>query len=349
MLYRQDLKEIKPYTSNAIDPKDIRLDANESPFGLPSQILDQFLDWLQKKPGLNRYPDNEATVLRNQISKHYNCNEDNLIIGVGSDSLIDSALRCWLEEGDTVLFPEPSFSMYRLSTIINHGIPETFPFDKSFQYKLEVIRQRISEVKPKVLILCSPNNPTGSTLSIDMIENILESFHGLVIVDEAYGEFTVGTAADLIDRYHNVLVLRTFSKALGLAGIRLGYGIGNQSLIEILNKTRPPYNINALTLQLGSIALENYRLIEPHIKDIKKETKWLSNQLSKRPFIKIFPTEANFIFAISKKKDLGERLKKQGILIRSLSKEKGYYRISCGSREENNRLLHELDVIEKEG
>lgn len=346
-MVRQVVEEIKAYHVEEQIGIRIRLDANESPYNLPVQVADRFAKVVTSQMDFNRYPDNNATALRESIAKNFGVDTEQCIIGVGSDQLIDCALRMSLDEGDKVLIPEPSFSMYKLSTTLNHGGFVTFPLE-NFQYNVNSILKMIQEEAPEVVILCTPNNPTGTIITVEDICKVLEAFNGLVIVDEAYGEFITDSAVKLINQYKNLLVLRTFSKAYGAAGLRLGYGLGDKELIGQLDKVRPPYNVNALTQVLGKMIMDGQEYFVDRINNIKAETKRIYEAFKVYSWLQVVPTHANFLFVMTDQIDLYSEMKKEGILIRAINKEKNWYRISIGLKEENDQVLRVMKRVGEE-
>ena len=167
---------------------------------------------------------------------------EQVVVGVGSDQLIDCILRATLEVGDKVLCPDPSFSMYGLTVKNNDGVCILLPLEEDFSYPVEKWLETVEKEQPKVLFICNPNNPTGGCMAVADVKKILEVAKGLVIVDEAYMEFSDKSMVSAVKDYDNLLVLRTFSKAYGLAGARVGYGIGNKAIIDAICRIKPPYN-----------------------------------------------------------------------------------------------------------
>ncbi|WP_105618081.1 histidinol-phosphate transaminase [Vallitalea okinawensis] len=339
-IIRDDLVGFKGYHVDDIDA--IKLDANESPFPLPDEVHEKFLSWCRDHNAYNRYPDTDCNELKAELAKNYHLNVDQFIIGVGSDQIIDFTLRLCIKPGEKVMFPNPSFSMYKLSTKLNHGQPIEFALDDSFQYNANKIIEFMNKVNPKVLILCSPNNPTGTTFSEEDFITIMESVKCLVIMDEAYGEFMNFSAIRYTNKYKNLLVLRTFSKGFGLAGIRVGYGVAHEELINDIEKAKPPYNLSTLSEQLASILLRKKQFIDNNVAEIISERNQLYEKIKDIRGLKVIESKANFLFVITKDYDLHGYLKEHGLLIKTIDNIKGYYRITIGTKDENEVLLKKL-------
>ena len=344
---RKDLKDCQPYYSPT-DHYKVKLDANENPFPLPQNLKQEFIKWFQSENNLNRYPDTNSTELRKELGKHWNINKDNVICGVGSDQLIDCMMKAFLEPKDKVLIPNPSFSMYTLTTQMNHGIPVTVSLKNNYDYEVDDILTAYYKYKPKIIILCTPNNPTGNELSIQNIEQIISQVSCPVLVDEAYGEFTNISMIPFIKKYSHLFIIRTFSKAFGLAGIRLGYGVGSQEIINAISITKPPFNINILSEKMALFALKQIPTYDKQIRILQNEKKWLEEQL-KLIGCTVYPSKANFLLVQIKHKDLYKNLKERNILVRNFSTHPHLsycIRITVGTREENTFLIKAIkDII----
>lgn len=345
---RNDLKELKPYHVQ-IEPHELKLDANESPYDMTREIKDNLIEWIQKSENFKLYPDTDSIKLREILAKYWKVTKDNVICGVGSDQLIDCILKLVIEPEDKVLVPNPSFSMYKIITKLNHGIPVQFELDDNFDYILEDIIEKYKQNEPKAIMICNPNNPTGNIIAKSDIIRLLDIVKCPVIVDEAYGEFYGDSMIDEINNFDNLIVLRTFSKAYGLAGLRVGYGIANSNLIEYINITKPPYNLNTFT-QLAAIQImDNIEEYKELIENIKQEKDWLYKELSKINDIKCYKSEANFILIKSKIDNLSQLLCENGILVRGFSNNdnrlSNCIRVSVGKRKDNEKLIKTLESI----
>lgn len=332
---KKSLGTLVPYHAEHIT-KGIKLDANENAYGLPTSLKEKLM-----RLDVHRYPDTDSSELTDKIAQVYKVATENVVCGVGSDQLIDCLLRGALEEGDKVLCPDPSFSMYKLTTLMNGGKYEAVPLTEAFEYDVEAFISKAQEHEPKVTFLCNPNNPTGCILSLEAIERIIKVSKGIVVVDEAYAEFAdieAISAVKLVKKYSNLIVFKTFSKAYALAGARIGYGIGSKAVIELINMIKPPYNVNVFSQEAALLVLENRELFKVGIEKLKEQREMLYKALINLKF-KVYPSEANFLW-VDTALDLEEILRKESIYVRKMRyKEKVYYRISVGTEEENKALL----------
>jgi histidinol-phosphate aminotransferase len=337
---KKSLQELVPYHANHII-KGIKLDANENAYGLPSPLKEklQTLD-------IHRYPDTDSTALLEKLASIYEVATQNVVCGVGSDQLIDCLLRAVLEEGDKVLCPDPSFSMYKLTTKINGGTYVPLPLEEDFSYSTEAYIEAIKTHQPKVTFICNPNNPTGSYLSQQHIRTIADLGIGIVVIDEAYGEFAKESAASLVKEYDNLVVLKTFSKAYALAGARIGYGIGSPAVIDAICRVKPPYNVNVFSQEAALLVLEHQALFDESIQKLCQNRESLYEGL-KELGLGVYPSLANFLW-VESELALDALLEKEEIYIRKLAYNgKPYYRITVGTEEENKTLLEKLRALKE--
>lgn len=319
---RDDIKDLLAYEVNEQDVS-IKLDANEG---------------FWRSDGLHRYPIDRACALRAKLAGIIDKTPQELLLGNGSSELIELVLKAYLEAGETVVSFSPTFSMYRQFTIIHKGVYRDFPLREMQWLDVDEFLAFIEKVKPKIVILCNPNNPTGTLLPKADILRIVCSVDAMVVLDEAYIEFAHGPSGDDLTRdFQNLIVLRTFSKALGLAGIRLGYMLAREEVIRSIHKIRSPYNLNTLTQKAGLEALEGGWPTD-RIKLIKAERERVKQALEASG-IKPLPSQANFLF-FSAEKHMLDGLSKRGILLRQFSEDlAGYYRLTIGTPKENNAVL----------
>lgn len=339
---RKDLKGFKPYHTNAKQCK-YKLDANESPYNLPNNVLINFINYLMNEENLNIYPDSDSTALRTEIAKFYSVEIENIVCGVGSDQLIDYITKVFLEVGEKIAILKPTFSMYELSARLNHGDVHVINLDDEFKTDISRLIQEVNENNIKILFLCTPNNPTGNSFTIDGIKKIIKNTNCIIVVDEAYAEFSDDTMIPFIDKYENIIVLRTFSKAYGLAGVRVGYAIGNEKIIDAINIVKAPYNLSTLSEVLAVEALKNADEYKKRIKDIIVEKDKLYKALSQINWLKAHESDANFIL-IDSKKNVSSYLEENGILVRVISENKNpeikeRIRISVGIEHTNEKLI----------
>lgn len=334
---RPNIRSLVPYSSAKDEYSGadaLFLDANENPFGT-----------------YNRYPDPQQRKLKAILVKQTNISPKQVFIGNGSDEVIDLLLRIFCEPGmDKIATFSPTYGMYDVSANIhNVGIVKV-PLDANFDIVNTDISPILSDDKIKILFLCSPNNPTGNDLNSEKMMELIESFNGIVCVDEAYIEFSEqDSMAKWIEKHDNLVVARTMSKARGLAGARVGYAFTNEKIIELLNKVKPPYNISALNQNEAIRILENKDRFEQQRNTILNERSRLIEQLGTLSSVEqIYPTASNFILIKVKDADnLYAALLERNIIVRNRSKQiPNTLRISVGTPQENQQLLKAIKEIE---
>ncbi|AFH48163.1 Histidinol-phosphate aminotransferase [Ignavibacterium album JCM 16511] len=339
-LVRKNILNLKPYTSaRDIYQDGIFLDANENSFGsfIESDIVD-----------LNRYPDPHQKELRKALSELINISSDKFFFGVGSDEIIDLSIRIFCEPGKSnVIIPTPTYGMYQVACAINDVEVKSVKLDDSFDLDLEKTLNAIDS-NTKMIFLCSPNNPTGNLLSIERIKSLAKSFEGIIFLDEAYIDFAEEYSfINQISDFNNVIISRTFSKAWGLAGVRCGYCIADEVIVNLLFKVKAPYTINKLTSNAIRKAIQISERKNLFVKNIIEERKKLIIELSKLNFVKkIFPSAANFLLVeMSNAKFVFDYLNDKKIRVRLRSDDerlKDCLRITIGTPEENDLLIKAL-------
>jgi histidinol-phosphate aminotransferase len=347
-LIKPHIRKIAPYQSARdlyAKATGILLDANENALG---SVLDiEFAPLL-----LNRYPDPRQRALREALSNYLSVAADKLFFGVGSDEIIDLLMRLFCSAGeDSVLLVEPTYGMYQTVADIQNIHAHTCLLTEDFQVDA---KRALGSVQPsdKVIFTCSPNNPTGNLLSKSAIKEIAAGFSGILIVDEAYIDFAPqgSSAIDLLEKYSNVIILRTFSKAWGLAAARCGYCIAHPDIISYLFKIKAPYSINVFTEQAILTALKRVPVKEKYVAEILKEREYLIDKLRTLAFIeKIYPTDANYILIrLADAKQIQKELMEAGVIIRDRSSQPllaNCLRITVGTHEENITLLQKLEAV----
>lgn len=352
---RNNLKDLKKYKVDNY-PYKIKLDANEGENYLIKDLNKVDMDLLEN---INMYPDNSSQLLREKIGNYVGAKPEHIIPGNGSSELIELIMKTFIDKGDKILSFVPTFSMYRIFSKIYQGefvgiegqgnIDNRKNKRDDFSVDMDILISKAKEINPKLILLCNPNNPTGHLISRDEVIKLLENVDSLVVVDEAYIEFSQGSLVGEVENYHNLIVLRTFSKALGLAGIRLGYMVSSMEIINILNKVRAPYNLNSMTQAFGIMALENKEEIASHIENVKVQRENLYKDL-KEIGLKAYESHGNFILFYLESEDLMEELKKREIIIRNFSGDlENYYRVTIGSSDENKEFIENLkEILENE-
>lgn len=332
------------------NPCKVKLDAMENPHTLPSELVDKWLKILQSAP-LNLYPDPKATVLSASLKKAMQVPESmDILLGNGSDELIQIILMSLAKPGAKVLSLDPSFVMFEMIAKFVGMKYIKVPLGQDFSLPTADILRIIAEQQPAVIFIANPNNPTGNLFERQAIENVIQAASGLVVVDEAYFSFTSERfMQDLLKYSDNLLVMRTVSK-LGLAGLRLGMLAGNTKWIEQFNKVRLPYNINILTQLSVTFMLENKLVLDEQSAQIVQDRKSLFTNLEKLEGVKPYPSEANFILfkVLNKTADrIHTGLIKQGVLIKNMNSVrclelKDCLRVSVGTKSENDIFLAAL-------
>ncbi len=339
-LARNNIQSLHAYIAKEI-PCKIKLDANESPYcPIPLKSIFSKEDLFST---LNRYPDPEAKELKKAIAKDLRITPESILLGNGSDEIINCLITTF---GGPVLHPIPTFVMYAIASQALGQSHMAIPLDSAFDLDIESILKSIKKIKPKLIFLSSPNNPTGNCFSSEKIFKIIDTSKNIVIIDEAYQPFSSQKGfLPLLKDYHNIAILRTFSK-IGLAAIRTGFLIGHEDLIKEVNKTRLPYNINAISQAIAIEGIKNKKIINSHIKVIIKERKRLYGELSNLKGVQPFPSEANFIlFKVSDAELVYKKLIEYGVLLRNLNTiVKDALRVTIGTPEENNIFIQSLKL-----
>jgi len=341
-LVRKNILKLNPYTcARDLYSDGILLDANENSFGSSFQGFEEL--------HLNRYPDPHQVDLRKAVSTLLNVDANKLFFGVGSDEIIDLLIRIFCEpRQDYVMLLEPTYGMYKVACDINNVETVSPLLNDSFQIDFAEVEKHYSD-KVKIIFVCSPNNPTGNLINKTDILRLCETYNSIVVVDEAYIDFSEPSASLIneVKNYRNLVVMRTFSKAWGLAGVRLGYCAADEEIISYLFKVKAPYNINALTRYAVLKSIENKKKKESIVSEIIGERLRVENELKDISAItNVYPSDANYLLIrLPNAKEIQKQLAENGIVIRdrsSQSKLNDCLRITIGTKEENYALLSEL-------
>lgn len=343
-LVRDNIKTLKPYSSarHEFEGKaSVYLDANENPFG--SALEEDF----------NRYPDPLQWQLKFQLARIKGVPAENIFIGNGSDEVIDLAYRIFCNPGkDNVIICPPTYGMYEVSGNINDVEIRKVMLTEHFQLDVEAVLNAIDS-NTKLLFICSPNNPTGNNMNRADIELLLNNFPGIVLIDEAYINFSSQkTFIQELTEYPNLIVMQTLSKAWGLAALRLGLCYASLDIIDLFNKVKPPYNINLASQELGLKALQQTTQVNDWIKIAVEERQSLAKELQRLPFVeKIYNSDANFLLVKVKDADgLYRHLAGGEVVVRNRSREplcEGCLRITIGTPEENKQLIELLNKYDE--
>lgn len=319
-----------------------RLNVNENPYNIPAPLLNQIMGQITEF-NFNIYPDEKSDELRDELSKQLNVDKDMLICTNGSDELIKIIMDTFVTPGDTVLSHAPTFIEYKIMSDIRGGCYKEVLPNKDLSCDFNALIDEAEKQASGVIFLCSPNNPTGEIFTEDMITKVLEAYKGLVVVDEAYCEFSEQSSIPLLDKYPNLLIMRTLSKAFGLASLRIGYGIASKQIIESLSKNKMPYNLNALSSKIGAIAVRNSDLIYKNIDIIKSERDRMYAELDRIPALSYFKGQSNFILIkTSYAKKISDDLKSKNIMVRQFTTgmlADNYFRFSMSTPEINDTVI----------
>lgn len=334
-LIRKNIRDMAPYSSARDEfsgTASIFLDANENP----------------KETGMNRYPDPYQQEIKARLAEIKGVNPEQIFLGNGSDEPIDLLIRLFCIPGkDAILAPDPSYGMYKVAAAVNDVEVVLVPLSEDFQL---VANDVIDAATPsvKIIFLCSPNNPSGNLLDKQQVEKVLSAFNGIVVIDEAYIDFADDPGfLTSLSQYPNLVVLQTFSKAWGLAGLRVGMAFASPEIIRYLNKIKPPYNINSLSQNAVLEALENSAELRDSVAALKSGRVWLTERLSGMPQVdKIFPSDSNFLLVkLEDAKRLFDTLLASGIIVRdrtSVLHGEDCLRFTVGLDEENIGLIEAI-------
>jgi len=350
--FSKSAKEMKPYSP--IEPPDqiarrlnipeeqvIKLDANENPFGTAPEVLQA----LKSGRYYHIYPDPAQVRLREVISRYADCSPDMVVAGTGADELIDIACRLLLENGEKVVSFVPTFSYYGHVVALNRGQLVSYPREDDFSISLEKAKA-IDLTDVKMVILCSPNNPSGNLLEEPVLDYFL-SQDVVVLVDEAYYEFSQVSYLDKVKAHNNLLVLRTFSKCFGLAGLRVGYGIMSEELAKGFMRIKPPFSVNVAAEVALETCLNNLPYYQKQVAEMTRIRDWTVTELSKFKQLQVTPSRSNFILCRvldAAAADIHEKLQLKGVLVRYFDTDllQNFIRVSVGTQPQMEIFLEQL-------
>ena len=339
-IVRDNIKNLKPYSSARDEYKEVTdnmvfLDANENPF----------------QNGVNRYPDPQQNKVKTQLSKLKGISSENILLGNGSDEVLDLIFRAFCEPNkDQIITLPPTYGMYDVLANINAVENIEVPLELSFQPNFDNIQKAVN-TKTKLLFLCSPNNPTANSFKANLIEKLISNFNGLVVIDEAYIDFSKEASwLNRLSEFSNLIVTQTLSKAYGMAGIRLGVCYASKDIISILNQIKPPYNVNELTQLKALERLSKPLDVTEEIQKILQQRDWLISELKQIACInKVFPSDANFILVkVDNANKRYSELIAKGIVIRNRTTQplcENCLRFTVGSQIENIKLITALKTL----
>jgi len=349
---KPQVRAISAYTLTEYE-HEVKINQNENPFEIPRELKEEVLAAARARPW-GRYPDFVQTRFAQKLAEHVGWTKDGILVGNGSNELIQATLTVTVGPGTRVVIPTPTFTLYQLfSRILGAEVIEVMLKADDYTFDVPAIERAVSKGKADVVIICSPNNPTGGVMAPEDVERILRATDALVIVDEAYQQFSETTCLPLLKQYENLIVLRTFSKAFSLAGLRIGYLMARPEVASEIAKAKLPYNLNFFSEEAAIKTLEHWPIVRAHVEVLKAERAVVYERLKRMDGVKVTPSQANFLL-FETPFDPGRiflRLVDQGVLVRDVSKYpmlSRALRVSIGTEEENRRFLKGLESTLRE-
>lgn len=347
-MIKQCVRNQKSYLLPQIDYL-VKMNQNENPYDLPSEIKVKITDAIKGQPW-NRYPELRSMNLREKLGRLLALPAENVLVGNGSNEILLAVMMTLLEPGKRMVTISPTFSLYaHYGEILGAGVT-VLPLQENFQFPVRELILLSQEPDVALTVLCSPNNPTGNSIGNENLIKIVKKASGFVLVDEAYFDFCEQDFSSLLEKFPNLILTRTFSKAVAFSFGRFGYGLAAKELVREIYKVLLPYNLNGLTELAASVLMENAQFLQSSVAAMIEQRKWLFAELKKIPGIKTFPSQANFILV-----ELGfnsrrmyDKLIDRRILVRDVSSYPGlrnHLRISVGTPEENEILLQNMLAI----
>jgi histidinol-phosphate aminotransferase len=343
---RPEVLGVSAYTLEPLEAA-VKLDQNENPFELPDAIKRGIVERVLAL-GWNRYPEFVPVGLIDALSRFTGWTVKGIVVGNGSNELIQAALMITLGPGRTITIPQPTFTLYGLMATTLGATVRNVPLNHDMTFDVEALSAAASD--SEVVVLCSPNNPTGTVLALEDVARIAESANGLVILDEAYHEFSGGSACSLLERHDNVMLLRTFSKAMAMAGLRFGYMLTNPEIAAEIVKAKLPYNVNIFTIAAVQTVLDNPGIMDESVQAVIVERSRMEAALAALAGVETFPSEANFILIRTRHpaRRIFDALYRKGVLVRDVSRYpqlERALRVTVGTPEENDRFMAALAWI----
>lgn len=341
------VRAISAYTLREYD-YEVKINQNENPHDVPRDLKKEILDFAMER-SWSRYPPFVPSSLHERLAEYTGWRPDGILAGNGSNELIQALLAVFVEPGGALVLPSPTFTVYRLvGTVFGAEVIE-IPLNADYTFDCDALESAFLD-RGSMIIICSPNNPTGALYPLERIERLLERTDRPVVVDEAYYEFSGETSAGLLDRFDNLVVLRTFSKAFSLAGLRIGYALMNPALAAEVGKAKLPYNLNFITMAAAETLLDRRMELSAAIEEIKRERDTMIPAMNAIRGVKAYPSRANFILFETPfdPKAVFDGLLADGLLVRNVSSypmlEKAL-RVSVSTPEDNRRFLASLERV----
>ena len=344
---RPAVREQHPYLVGSPPDVQVKLNQNESPFDLPAEIKDELMEAF-RQVAFNRYPAEQPDRLRRALADYTDHDLDGILIGNGSNELTYTLGMCFIEAGTPVVLPRPMFSLYEKVVGLQGGRLISVPSQADLRFDVEAICEAVRKENPALTVLTTPNNPTGQAMPLADIRRVLEASGGFVVVDEAYVEFSEEPSArQVLDAYPNLILLRTFSKAFGLAGLRIGYMMAAPVVIREIMKARLPFMVDRFAEQTALTLLEHSDLLAERVGCIKASCHELTAALQAMEQVEVVPTQANFVLfkTALEPETLMDRLAEASVLVRNMGgypELEGYLRVNAGTPQENKAFLAAL-------
>jgi histidinol-phosphate aminotransferase len=340
--------EVKTILEQEPDEKIVKMNLNEN-FGIPSESVKKLLIDACQKIDVREYPPPRGCMATKAISKFLGLSDSEVSVANGADEIMDLLMKVFIRRGSKIIVVEPTFPMYSFFAELYGGKKVTTMLNKDFSLDINSILKK-ADKETRLLFVCSPNNPTGNQFRESDIKKLTEEFKGIVVVDEAYVDFARCSIIDLVKEYDNLVILRSFSKAFGLAGLRLGYLVSSKHVVKYVKRVIGPFNVNSVTQQAIVLALENWSYFKEQIDLVVSEREWLTKNLQQTDGVHPYPSNANFIlFKVTKDKldsaTLTNRMEKRNVLV----KDRGHLplldnciRVTVGNREMNESFISAL-------
>jgi len=346
--YNEEQTNVRIAKKYGLQPTEIlKLNGNENLF-LPKEKAASLLKEVADECDLRIYPQEEEYLLKEALGGYLQVSKDCIAIGNSSDEVMDRIIRIFLGKGDSAVTFTPTFSVFGFCVKYYEAYVVHVSLNEDFTLDMRAMRSAF-DPQTKLLYLCSPNNPTANQVKLEEIVSLIETFPGMVLVDEAYAEYADFSAVSLTKEYENLVVLRTFSKAFGLAGLRLGYAVANPRLAQVIDKLPIPYPINAVSLSMGRKLLENMDLVAKSIEELKAERTRLINNLNALKGLKAFESKTNFVLfkTDTSSESIYDSLLQKGIVVKNLGRllqHQNCLRSTVGTSNMNSRLLNSLKI-----
>ena len=340
--------EVKTILKQKKQEKIVKMNLNEN-FAMPTETIQKLLLDACRSIDVRAYPPPRGSLAIKAISSFLGFSESEVSVANGADEIMDLLMKVFVRKGSKVMVVEPSFPMYTFFAQLYGGTKVTALLRPDFSLDVDAILKK-ADKDTRLLFVCSPNNPTGNQFREANIKKLLQEFNGVVVVDEAYADFASGSVISWVKKYDNLVVLRSFSKAFGLAGLRLGYLVSDKSIVEYVQRVVGPFNVNSVTQQAIALALEKWSYFEQQIKSVVNEREWLMKKLRQIDGVNPYPSDANFILFKVAKEDLTsaivtERMENRNVLV----KDRGHLpllenciRVTVGNRNMNETFLSAL-------